>query len=138
MDGRNIAIFSLLLIASLMCHIALRELIDHQETELTFAYTQEIDGKTTVACGSDSMGLDFDCGDVLYYRNLKSNEELIEGKIYLYKHPFEENKTISHRLVKDCSDGCYGMIFKGDNNLISDPIVKREDVQKEILGVEYK
>ena len=86
-----------------------------------------------VACGSDSMGLMMACGTVVYKQDIKDNE-FDEGRVYIYK---KENKTVIHRLVKDCRQGCYGLIFKGDNNYKADTMVPEEDVLSKVIMVEY-
>lgn len=95
---------------------------------------QEIDGITNIACSSDSMGLLMNCGDRLYYKDLKTNDELVDGEIYIFKSPYVNGTTAVHRLIWHNESHA---IFKGDNNLVADPLIHRSDVLKIIVGIKY-
>jgi len=99
---------------------------------LNIVHMMEYDTISKISCGSDSMGLIFDCSDKVYERYLKENERLVEGEIYAYE---KGNNTIIHRLVY-CIDNCSTAIFKGDNNRVGEKI-KRENVIAQVIGVQY-
>ena len=77
------------------------------------------------------MGLTINCRDIAHYK--QSNIE--EGTIYVYKEAINQTKII-HRLVKDCRKGCYGLIFKGDNNMIGE-IVNESQILGKVTRVDY-
>lgn len=90
--------------------------------------------KSKIKCGSDSMGLIVDCKDTVYSKLLESNESLKVGSMYIYK---DGKREVIHRLVKDCSVGCFGYIFKGDNNYRADNVIKRSDIVREVVQIGY-
>jgi len=95
-------------------------IVDFERVELT-----KVDGSVKVSCGSDSMGLTFGCGDLLYYRDVKKNEELMPGDIYIYR---KDNDTkVVHRLIECVDIDCNLTVFKGDNNAVGE-LVERKDV----------
>ena len=90
-----------------------------------------------VTCNTNSMGLGLSCDDIVYLKTVRDEDILKEGKIYTFKNPIKENETTVHRLVKDCTDGCFGYIFKGDNNKNADPVIQKEDILIEVIMVKY-
>ena len=105
-------------------------IVDIEAVEIT-----KLDGSIKVSCGSDSMGLTFGCGDLLYYRDVKRDEELLPGEIYVYRKD-DETKVV-HRLVECVDVDCELMVFKGDNNAVGE-LVEREQVTKKIESVRYR
>ena len=105
-------------------------MVDFERVELT-----KYDGVIKVQCGSDSMGLTFGCGDLLYYRDVKKNEELVPGDIYIYRKD-DGNKTV-HRLVECVDIDCNLTVFKGDNNAVGE-LVNRSNVIQKIESVRYR
>ena len=93
---------------------------------------EKYDMLSPIACGSDSMGLSFRCGDMLYLEYIGQSSELQIGKIYTYK---QGNSSIVHRLV-ECMDNCSIAIFKGDNNPIGEK-VNRSQITALVKGVRY-
>jgi len=105
-------------------------IVDFERVELT-----KVDGSVKVSCGSDSMGLTFGCGDLLYYRDVKKNEELMPGDIYIYR---KDNDTkVVHRLIECVDIDCNLTVFKGDNNAVGE-LVERKDVLRKIESVRYR
>ena len=104
--------------------------IDFERVSMT-----KYDGVTKITCGSDSMGLTFGCGDLLYYRNVKKDEELVPGEIYIYRK--DDGNKVVHRLVECIDIDCELMVFKGDNNAVGE-LVEREQVTKKIESVRYR
>ena len=101
--------------------------------------SQKVDGTSRIACGSDSMGMDFGCNDKVYWRHILNQGEIYEpGEIYIFDTPYYNDTTTIHRLVKDCREGCFGLIFKGDNNLVADPVINESDVLYKVVMVEYR
>jgi len=95
----------------------------------------KLDGSVKVGCGSDSMGLTFGCDDLLYYRDVKRNEELTPGDIYIYRKD-NESKVV-HRLIECVDVDCELMVFKGDNNAVGE-LVERKQVLQKIESVRYR
>jgi len=94
-----------------------------------------IDAILKVNCSSNSMGLGIRCNDRVYSNKVNNDDELFEGNIYAFKN--SDNNTVVHRLVKDCTNGCYGYIFKGDNNLVADKVINKSDIKYKIISVKY-
>ena len=86
-----------------------------------------------IGCGSDSMGLSFKCDDMVH---TEKSFKLEEGDVYIFKN--KNGTHVIHRLVKDCRQGCYGLIFKGDNNLYADNVVNESDILYRVTGVVYE
>ena len=86
-------------------------------------------------CISDSMGLIIDCRNELRAEDIK-NKNFNIGDIYIYR--LSENNTVIHRLVYDCRQGCFGLIFKGDNNYGADQPVNETQILYRVTGIEYK
>lgn len=87
-----------------------------------------------MSCESNSMYPVLTCGDEI---DLEHITEFYEGEIYYYENPKNTSQKIAHRLVKDCRQGCYGLIFKGDVNTKADPIINESYVKYRISGVKY-
>jgi len=95
----------------------------------------KMDGSIRVKCGSDSMGLTFGCGDLLYYRDIKKNEKLTPGDIYIYR---KDNDTkVVHRLIECVDIDCNLTVFKGDNCAVGE-LVERNQVIQKIESVRYR
>ncbi len=92
--------------------------------------------KDIVSCGSDSMGLVLDCNDIIYSKLVTDKTILREGRIYSYRKNSTAN--VVHRLILDCNDGCFGYIFKGDNNHRADDVVDRKQIIKEVYQTRYR
>jgi len=105
-------------------------IVDFDKVELTKA-----DGSVRIKCGSDSMGLTFGCGDLLYYRNVKKDEELIPGDIYIYRKDNDDN--IVHRLIECVDIDCNLTVFKGDNNAVGEFVNKSQIIRK-VESVRYR
>jgi len=105
-------------------------MVDFERVELT-----KYDGVIKVQCGSDSMGLTFGCDDLLYYRDVKKNEELVLGDIYIYIKE-DGGKTV-HRLIECVDIDCNLTVFKGDNNAVGE-LVNKSNVIRKIEGVRYR
>ena len=105
-------------------------IVDFDRVELT-----KVDGTIKVACGSDSMGLTFGCEDLLYYRDIKNNEELTLGDIYVYRKDNGDN--VVHRLIECVDIDCELMVFKGDNNAVGE-LVEKQQVIKKVESVRYR
>lgn len=67
--------------------------------------------------------LQFDIGDVCVFEKTSENTELVKGEVYGYKH---KDIIITHRLIEVYDGNVYE--FRGDNNSVSDPFVKGEDI----------
>lgn len=80
----------------------------------------------------NSMSPAWDDGDVLFSRYLNDDEMLWVGNSYAFRY---KNVTVAHRLVAFTEDGA--LVFKGDNN-VGVEIVKREDVERLVVGVTYE
>lgn len=103
----------------------------------TTAYHELVDAKdpyiSGVSCGSDSMGLVVPCGAKLHGHLLYDDEPLEMGQLYIYQDG--PGMTI-HRLVGCVDDDCEQVIFKGDNNLVIDDFVSRDDILYRVTMVE--
>ena len=95
----------------------------------------KMDGSVRVQCGSDSMGLTFRCGDLLYYTDVKKDEELVPGNIYIYRK--EDGGKVVHRLIECVDVDCELTVFKGDNNAVGE-LVERNNVLQKIESVRYR
>ena len=95
----------------------------------------KMDGSVRVQCGSDSMGLTFGCGDLLYYTDVKKDEELVPGNIYIYRK--EDGGKVVHRLIECVDVDCELTVFKGDNNAVGE-LVERNNVLQKIESVRYR
>ena len=93
---------------------------------------EQIFNQGIISCESSSMAPTMNCNDKIYF----TEDKLIEGQIYVYESG-NGNNTV-HRLVKDCRKGCYGLIFKGDYNLIADDIVQEEQIRGRVTSVTYR
>ena len=67
--------------------------------------------------------LQFDIGDICVFEKTSENTELVKGEVYGYKH---KDIIITHRLIEVYDGNVYE--FRGDNNPVSDPFVKGEDI----------
>ena len=105
-------------------------MVDFDKVELA-----KMDGSTKVKCGSDSMGLTFGCSDILYYRDVGKNEELIPGDIYIYRK--DDGGKVVHRLIECVDIDCNLTVFKGDNNAVGE-LIERKDVLQKVESVRYK
>lgn len=92
------------------------------------------DHVSRIGCDSDSMGLTLNCGDKVYSREVKNDESLLKGHIYIYE---KGNQSIVHRLVACIDQDCNQTVFKGDNNQVAE-FVNRSQIKKKVLQVEYK
>ena len=88
-------------------------------------------------CISDSMGLLIDCRNNINVEKVTDNNILELGNIYVYNSTMP-NQTIIHRYVLDCRQGCFGYIFKGDNNYGADEPVEQARVLYKVKSIEYK
>ena len=88
-------------------------------------------------CISDSMGMIIDCRNDIKVKRVVDKDNLAIGNIYVYNSTVP-NKTIIHRLILDCRLGCYGYIFKGDNNYGADEPVDKSKVLYEVKSIEYQ
>jgi len=95
----------------------------------------KMDGSVRVQCGSDSMGLTFGCNDLLYYTEVKKDEELVPGDIYIYRK--DDDSKVVHRLIECIDIDCNLTVFKGDNNAVGE-FVERKDVLQKIESVRYR
>lgn len=73
-----------------------------------------------MSCDSNSMGLTLNCNDQVIAK--KFNENLKLGEIYVYKG--ENNSNVVHRLVYCIDPNCNETVFKGDNNLYGEKVLK--------------
>lgn len=89
-----------------------------------------------IKCSSHSMRPTFDCYDDIYTRKVSDDEILTIGKIYIYEIEEEDKRNI-HRLIGCADEECTKLIFKGDNNLIADPIIDRSAVRDVVTKVIY-
>lgn len=87
-----------------------------------------------INCKSDSMGLVMNCMDTIYSVKVYEKTKLKLGRIYIYE---SGNHTVVHRLVLDCSKGCYGYVFKGDNNYVAE-VVNRSQIIRKVYQVGFK
>lgn len=69
-------------------------------------------------------------------RNLSDSEPLYLGRVYTYKG--KNDTLIIHRLVGiyNISETIY-YVFLGDNNIIADDPVMREDIIEELVSINY-
>lgn len=104
-------------------------LIDDEED-----IVKDVDTIVPVSCNSDSMGLVIGCKDRLLTQTIEVGDNLRNGSIYIFKSPYQEGELATHRLV-DFNET--HALFKGDNNAIADPWIKREDILYKVLGVRY-
>lgn len=86
-------------------------------------------------CGSDSMGLIFDCNDTIYTRPVTYDTILKKGTIYIYQKG--SGKQIIHRFMKCFDEFCTKLIFKGDNNRYADGLINRSQVLQEVIQVRF-
>ena len=105
-------------------------MVDFDKVELA-----KMDGSVRVQCGSDSMGLTFGCNDLLYYTEVKKDEELVPGDIYIYRK--DDDSKVVHRLIECIDIDCNLTVFKGDNNAVGE-FVERKDVLQKIESVRYR
>ena len=105
-------------------------MVDFNNVELT-----KMDGSVRVQCGSDSMGLTFGCGDLLYYRDVERGGELVPGEIYVYRK--DDGSKAVHRLVECVDIDCNLCVFKGDNNAVGE-LVNRSNVIQKVESVRYR
>lgn len=110
-----------------------------------YSHTFSYDRIGNITCNSDSMGLMFRCGDLVYKTTVSLNDSVYRGRVYTYN---KTNSSVIHRLT-----GCYTMennsvvddpecndflVFTGDNNRRSDDIVQRESILlQEVQYVKY-
>lgn len=97
------------------------------------AHEQPID----VGCDSDSMGLVIDCLNRHYVKEVAGESDMVLGQIYVFNRS-EDNTPTMHRYVLDCTDGCFGYIFKGDNNYIADDPVPSDKIRYHLVEVRYE
>lgn len=86
------------------------------------------------SCNSNSMGTLIECSYKIMTEDLKNNTKPILGEIYIYEN---EGKRIIHRLIA-CINNCTEYIFKGDNNIIADKPVKREQIKQKLIAIYFK
>lgn len=110
-------------------------------------FTMEDEPQTTVACTSNSMGSTVSCMDKVY---ADDTHELREGSIYVFRSPYDENHsstaihrlvactTIDDRIVRCSEPSVEKVLFKGDANLVADPLVNKSDVLYRVRMVEYR
>lgn len=87
-----------------------------------------------ISCKSDSMGVFMGCSD---HVELEDVDNLDIGQIYVFNSPYNDSELVVHRLVQDCSDGCFGYIFKGDNNRYADPVINRSDILYRVKSLKF-
>ena len=92
--------------------------------------------KSTVSSESNSMGKMLNYRHVVCSKFVDNYTNLREGHIYIYRK--NDTFNVVHRLVKDCSKGCYGYIFMGDVNYYADKVVNRSQIVKEVVRIDYK
>ena len=71
----------------------------------------------------------FDIGDICIFESLTDETDLVEGEVYGYKY---KDIMVTHRLVRKHAGGLYE--FRGDNNPVSDPLVKGESIRYHYTG----
>lgn len=126
---------------------------DIEDTIWLLQYTIDLD-KTGNLTG-DSMIPIAKEGDIPFLKEISEDERLYLGSIYSYKKNKtqegeirfldEENndtkKNILHRLIGHVNCAEYDEIiyvFKGDNNRVIDPPVRRKQVKEEMIGICFK
>lgn len=67
--------------------------------------------------------LQFDVGDICLFNTLNDTTELVKGEVYGYRY---KNIIVTHRLIEIYDGNVYE--FRGDNNPVSDPLVKGENI----------
>lgn len=87
-----------------------------------------------INCSSDSMGLILNCNDKVTTKKI-GDEKLSPGKIYIYKN--EKNQNVIHRLVFCVDIDCNVSVFKGDNNLVGEQVL-RENITHEVKEIKYQ
>ena len=128
----TILLIVMLTIAGCSDIISSAEETESQDKDTFTFMIENVLTSTGISCGSNSMGLVLNCKDTVY---LKEEKRLREGELYVYE---KGNITVVHRLIKDCTRGCFGLIFKGDNNLKPDKIVNKSQILGRIVRVDYK
>lgn len=106
----------------------------HGHVPLEVLTLSKYDAVTSVACGSDSMGLSFRCGDQLLLREVDRGTNLTPGNVYTYN---DGNLSVLHRYLGCVDTACTILFFRGDNNKIGEK-VNRENVTYELVGVYYE
>lgn len=101
--------------------------------DFTTLETQRYNRIGRVTCDSNSMGLTINCNDRLYERAVNKDEKLQIGAIYAYE---DGNSSIVHRLIECEDENCSIAIFKGDNNMKGEKVL-RENITHQIEKVEY-
>jgi len=87
-------------------------------------------------CKSNSMGVGLDCNDVAYLEIVLNDTQLIEGEIYTYYDPVN-NESVAHRLALCLDDDCNQTVFRGDNNKQGE-LVNRSQIEHRIMMVLYR
>lgn len=107
-------------------------------TLMNFHTVQEVDSpytlETTIGCGSDSMGVEYNCGQKIVGEEIKPGDKLYPGMVYVYQK--NETLTVIHRLVLCLDEDCNMTVFKGDNNRVADPVVSRDKILYRVTSKE--
>jgi len=123
------------IVITLLCCLGALHYLD-DEYIITLTDKTNHDRVSHVSAESDSMGLMMQGYDGLYSINI-SNTEMQLGYVYTFIDDEDNKSFIIHRYVYDCTDGCYGYIFKGDNNRKAE-LVQPHRVVSRLKSIEYR
>lgn len=115
------------IVLSIVLGLTLGFLLFHPKELALFTY-QEIG-----VGGTGSMLPVIQNNDLLMLEKLDEQEQIYLGQIYVYKN--NETESIVHRLIWKYNSTHY--IFKGDNNLVADKPISREQITYKVIGVKF-